>query len=99
MIPADVRPLPLKEAAERYGFTVSTLRAEAQRGRLRIFRIGRKDYTLSGDVLEMIHLCREDDPRRGSTTTKRAAIGSSEMAEPSFALVSLMGSLPKRSVA
>ena len=36
---------PLKDAAERFGFTVSTLKAEAGRGRLTLYKIGKKLYT------------------------------------------------------
>jgi hypothetical protein len=74
----EERPLTLREAADRYGFTVSTLRAEAGRGRLSIFRIGKRDYTMAADVQEMIRRCREDDPRRDSILTRKGSIGLSE---------------------
>jgi hypothetical protein len=67
--------LTLKEAAAAYDYTVSTLRAEAGRGRLRIFRIGRRDYTMPGDVEEMIRLCRAEDHRHACTSTKQEASG------------------------
>ena len=44
--------LTLKEAAARSGLTVSTLRAEAARGRLDLFRIGKRDYTTPADLAE-----------------------------------------------
>jgi hypothetical protein len=75
---ADNRPLTLKEAGARYGFTISTLRAEAGRGRLVVFRIGKRDYTTADDVQEMIRRCREDDPRRASTSTGTVDNGLSE---------------------
>jgi hypothetical protein len=93
---ADDRPLTLKEAAERFGFTVSTLRAEAGRGRLYVFRIGKRDYTMAADVQEMIARCRAEDYRRASITTKPVATGLSATAEHSSALASLTASLPKR---
>jgi hypothetical protein len=94
--PAEDRPLTLKEAAERYGFTVSTLRAEAGRGRLNIFRIGKRDYTMASDVDEMIRRCREDDPRRDSISTRQEANGSSRTGAPVSALVALRQSVPGR---
>ena len=58
----EERPLTLKEAAERFGFKVATLRAEAGRGRLDIFRIGKTDYILPSDIGRMIRKM----PRRRS---------------------------------
>lgn len=55
---ADENPIPLKQAAEQFGFTVSTLRAEAKRGRLNIYRIGNKLYTTPADVRRMVVSCR-----------------------------------------
>jgi hypothetical protein len=86
-LPADDRPLTLKEAAERFGFTVSTLRAEAGRGRLDIFRIGHRDYTLASDVMEMIRRCREEDHRRASTSIRSVSNGQSVTDRVSSALV------------
>ena len=86
---ADDRPLTLKEAAERFGFTKSTLRAEAGRGRLYVFRIGKRDYTMAADVEEMIRRCREDDPRRASYSTRQEDNGSSRTAAPESALAAL----------
>jgi hypothetical protein len=83
------RPLTLKEAAERYGLTVSTLRAEASRGRLHIFRIGKRDYTMPDDVQEMIRQCRENDPRRAFTSTRQEGNGLSETVNTASAQASL----------
>jgi hypothetical protein len=99
MSPADDDPLPLADACALYPqsrLTVSTLRAEAARGRLKVFRIGRRDYTTRRDLQEMFTRCRDADSRRASITTRPAAIGSSVMAEHSSALASLTASLPKR---
>ncbi len=49
---------PLKDAAERFGFTVSTLKAEAGRGRLTLYKIGKKLYTTPADIHEMVNRCR-----------------------------------------
>jgi len=40
-----------------FGFTVWTLRAEADRGRLTIYKIGKRFYTTPADIKEMIQLC------------------------------------------
>lgn len=93
---ADDHPIPLKDAATKFGFTVSTLRAERRRERLVIFKIGKKDYTTVADIKRMIQLCRDADSRQGSITTKPVAIGLSGIAEHSSALASLTASLPKR---
>ena len=50
--------------------TVSTLRAEAARGRLKIFRLGRRDYTTRRDMQEMIARCRDEDYRHDSTSIR-----------------------------
>jgi hypothetical protein len=88
--------LTLKEAAEHFGFTKSTLRAEAGRGRLDIFRIGKTDYTLPSDVEEMIRRCREDDPRRASYSTGLEGNGSSRTATPESALAALRQTVGRR---
>jgi hypothetical protein len=53
MTPADDAAVPLRDVPAMFPesrFTLSTLRAEATRGRLRVFRIGRRDYTTPADV-------------------------------------------------
>jgi hypothetical protein len=96
MIVADDRPLTLKEAAERYGFKVSTLRAEAGRGRLVIFRIGKRDYTMPADVQEMVRRCRAEDCRRDFTSIRNANSGLSETDRISSARAALLATLPMR---
>jgi hypothetical protein len=90
---ADDRPLTLKEAAERFGFTVSTLRAEAGRGRLCVFRIGKRDYTLAADVQEMIRRCRAEDSRRASILTPADVNGLSATEQASYAQAALRQSM------
>jgi hypothetical protein len=85
----DDRPLTLKEAAAAYGFTVSTLRAEADRGRLCIFRIGKRDYTMPDDMQEMIRRCRAEDHRRASISTRTDDSGLSETVRTESAQASL----------
>lgn len=77
----DNEPITLAEACELYPrskLTVSTLRAEAQRGRLDIFRLGRRDYTTIAAMEGMIRRCQEDARHRASTSTESADNGSSE---------------------
>ena len=72
-------PITLAEACERYGnrFTVSTLRAEAARGRLDIFRIGRRDYTTLTAMRDMVRKCQDAARLRASTSTRDEDSGSS----------------------
>ena len=73
-------PITLAEACGLYPrskLTVSTLRSEAGRGRLEIFRLGRRDCTTPLAMREMVRRCREDDPRRDCTSTRQDGNGSS----------------------
>lgn len=88
----DEAPMTLAEACEtvfRGAMTVATLRAEAARGRLAIFRIGRRLYTTHASVREMIELCRVEPKVRGSISIKREATLSSETVRRSCALAAL----------
>jgi len=81
MLPDDQKPITLKEACSRVfagSITPATLRAEAGRGNLKIFRIGKRDFTTVEDINRMVELCREKDHRRGYTWTPSAESGSSE---------------------
>jgi hypothetical protein len=91
-LPDDDQPIPLTDAVSLFPqakLTVSTLRAEAARGRLEVFRIGRRDYTTAKALHEMVHRCREEDPRRVSTSTEHAGNGSSETERLASAQVAL----------
>jgi hypothetical protein len=46
----DHDTITLRDAAKHFGFTVSTLRAEADRGRLALYRIGKRLYTTPADI-------------------------------------------------
>ena len=81
----DDRPMRLKDAAEEYGMTVSTLRAEHERGRLAIYRIGKSDYTKRSDMDAMVDLCLVEPKAPAFTVTRRAVNTSSETARASFA--------------
>jgi hypothetical protein len=95
---ADNAAIPLKDIPELFPesrFTLSTLRVEAGRGRLRVFRLGRRDYTTPSDVREMIRQCRDADPRRASFSTRKDANGSSKTVAPESALAALRQSVAK----
>lgn len=79
-------PLTLKEACElvfRNTVRPATLRAEAGRNRLTIFRIGKRDFTTLRNVREMI--CRAEQKAPASTWTESADSGLSETARISSA--------------
>jgi hypothetical protein len=77
----DPLALTLKDAAERYGFTVATLRAEIARGRLTKYRIGKKDWTTPADIREMVEKCRVEQKAPVSIVTRRAAVNTSSETE------------------
>ncbi len=70
MLTDDEQTLTLKAAAERFGFPVATLRAEAGRGRLVIYKIGRTHYTTPNDIKAMVQKCRVENHPRACTSTK-----------------------------
>jgi hypothetical protein len=74
----DERPITLAEAAAEYRLTVSTLRAEAARGRLDIFRLGKRDYTTPQAMRDMVRKCQDAARLRVSTSTGTEASGLSE---------------------
>lgn len=82
----DDDTITLKDAAKHFGFSVYTLRAEAERERLVIYKIGKRYYTTPGDVKEMIQQCRVDQKARASTSTRSASNTSSETERVSSAL-------------
>jgi hypothetical protein len=97
--PTDDEAIPLRDIPDLYPrsrFTLSTLRAEAGRGRLRVFRIRRRDYTTPADIREMQRRCREDDPRRAFTSTRQEGNGSSKTGQPESALAALRMSVGRQ---
>lgn len=82
----DSDTITLHDAAQHFGFTVWTLRAEADRGRLTIYKIGKKYYTTPGDVKEMIQRCRVDQKGRDFTLIRSASNSPSETERVSSAL-------------
>ena len=58
---SDDAAIPLRDVPALFPesrFKLATLRAEAARNRLKVFRVGRRDYTTVADVKEMFRLCR-----------------------------------------
>lgn len=82
-------PMTLKEAGELYHLTVSTLRTEASRGRLDIFRLGKRDYTTLQSMREMVRRCQDAARHRASTSTKSVDSGLSETDRASSAQAAL----------
>jgi hypothetical protein len=70
--------ITLKDAAQHFGFSVYTLRTEADRGRLTIYKIGKRFYTTPGDVKEMVRQCRVEQKVRDFTSIRSARTTSSE---------------------
>ena len=78
---SDDEPITLAEACNLYPrsrLTVSTLRAEAARGRLTIFRMGKRDYTTIAFMRDMVRRCQDEDYRRDSISMRQEANGLSE---------------------
>ena len=82
----DSDTITLKDAAQHFGFKVWTLRAEADRGRLTIYKIGKRYYTTPADVKEMVRLCRVDQKAPDFTLIKAARNLPSETERASSAL-------------
>jgi hypothetical protein len=82
----DNDAITLKDAAKHFGFTVSTLRTEAKRGRLEIYMIGKRYYTTPADIREMIHQCRVVQKAPASISIRDEINGSSETDRASSAL-------------
>jgi hypothetical protein len=98
----DDSAIPLRTAAKLSGFTVSTLRAEAVRGRLVIYRIGRRDYTSIANIRQMVKLCRVQPKGRDCISSQETANGLSETERTSSAqaalnqsVIALKQSLPR----
>lgn len=88
----DDEPITLKEACElhfRNRVKVASLRAEAARGRLDIFRVGRTDFTTIRDLREMEKKCRKEKLALASTSTGLENNGSSETEHVSSAQAAL----------
>lgn len=82
----DDDAITLKDAASHFGYTVSTLMAEAKRERLTIYKIGKRYYTTPADIREMVQKCRVEQKGRDFTLTRRGSSTSSETERASSAL-------------
>lgn len=82
----DDDTITLKDAASHFGFSVHTLRTEADRGRLTIYKIGRAYYTTPGDVKEMVRQCRVDQKARAYISIRSVGSSLSETERASSAL-------------
>jgi hypothetical protein len=83
---SDDDTITLADAAKHFGFSVYTLRTEADRGRLVIYKIGKRYYTTPADVKDMVQQCRVDQKVPDYTSIRAAVSGSSEMQRVSSAL-------------
>lgn len=88
----DDEPITLADACALYPrsrLKVSTLRAEASRGRLDIFRLGKRDYTTAKAMREMIRKCQDAARLPVSTSTPDEGNGLSETEQASSAQAAL----------
>jgi hypothetical protein len=83
---SDTDTITLKDAAMHFGFKVCTLRAEARRENLTIYKIGRQYYTTPADIREMINKCRVEQKPRDFTLIRGGNSGLSETDRASSAL-------------
>jgi hypothetical protein len=75
----DDDPITLAEACEivfKNKVTPATLRAEQVRGRIDIFRIGKRDFTTLRSVRAMVEKCRVEDPRHDFISIRNANSGT-----------------------
>lgn len=93
---SDDHAITLAAAAKEFGFSVPTLRAEADRGHLAIYRIGKRLYTTRNDIRAMVKVCRVDLKARGSISTPNGEIGLSETDHISSARAALRQTLTAR---
>lgn len=92
---ADDDTITLRDAAKHFGFSVYTLRTEAERGRLTIYKIGKRYYTTPADVKEMVRQCRVEQKARDFTLIRSASSTPSEMERASSALAAARESAEK----
>ncbi len=82
----DDDTITLRDAGQHFGFSVYTLRTEAERGRLAIYKIGKRLYTTPADIKEMVRQCRVDQKAPDFTLIRNARSGLSETERASSAL-------------
>lgn len=81
----DHDAITLKDAASHFGYTVDTLKAEARRDRLTIYKIGRRLYTTPADIREMVQKCRVEQKVRDFTLIRPESSTLSETERASSA--------------
>lgn len=89
----DDDTITLKDAAKHFGFKLSTLRTEADRGRLTIYQIGNRYYTTPADIRAMVQQCRVAKKAPVSISIRSAKHGSSETERASSALAAAQESM------
>lgn len=82
----DDDTITLKDAAQHFGFSVYTLRTEADNGRLTIYKIGKRLYTTPADIKEMVRQCRVVQKAQGFTSIRSVRNTPSETERASSAL-------------
>lgn len=82
----DDDTITLADAAKHYGYSVYTLRTEADRGRLVIYKIGKRYYTTPADIKGMVAQCRVDLKDRASISIRSVRNTPSETERASSAL-------------
>ena len=103
----ESEPITLAEACAmfpRAAYKVSTLRAEADRGRLDIFRLGRRYHTTPAAMREWVKRCQDEGRPHASISTRDESSGLSETDRASSAraalsqtVVALKAGLPRTS--
>jgi hypothetical protein len=84
----DNDTITLADAAQHFGFGVATLRAEAARGRLTLYKIGKRFYTTPADIRAMVESCRVGK-RDQDSIIKPDVVTSSETERRSSAVAAL----------
>ncbi len=88
----DDDPITLQEACTLYpaaSFKVATLRAEADRGRLHIFLLGRRYHTTKHAMQQWVQRCQDDAQRQGFTSIRNENSGLSATERASSAQAAL----------
>lgn len=81
-------PITLDEACKLYPrshYTISTLKVAASKGKLVVFRLGRRLHTTAAEMSEWVRKCQDEGRRRGSISTEPETSGLSETEQASIA--------------
>jgi hypothetical protein len=94
----DDELLTLPQACESFfagKIKVATLRAEAARGRLTTYRIGRRDFTTRKDLKRMVERCRVEREAHTYTSIQKDEHGRSETELASSAQAAAKGAVER----